>query len=243
MMFASLRLIILGEYSAASENHRHTDAALAHSAALLGLDIKPTWISTADISDKTLSENDALWVTTGSPYKDMRKALHAIRTAREQGIPCLGTCGGFQHMVIEYARHVLRIEDAQHAEYDPHASHLIVSKLACSLAGRTMVLSLAPDSLAAALYGSLAAEERYYCSFGINPEYVPVLRNNTFRPVGSDAEGEIRVMEISGHPFFIGTLFVPQARSTLAQPHPLVTGFLASALKNSNNDATQKMLQ
>jgi CTP synthase (UTP-ammonia lyase) len=227
-----LRILILGEYCASSETHRQTDAALEHSAARVGRQIAPTWISTTAISDADLTKNDALFLTTGL-YQDLGRTLRTIQIARERGIPCLGTCGGFQHMVIEYARNVLGIEDAQHAEYEPNASRPVITKLACSLRGRAMTLSFASGSRVAALYESLEAEERYYCTFGINPEYVPALRNGPFRPVGADAEGEIRVMEIFDHPFFMGTLFVPQARSTLAEPHPLVSGFLEAACGSS----------
>lgn len=87
-----------------------------------------------------------MWVTPGSPYKNLEKTLWAIRFARENGIPCFGTCGGFQHMVLEYARNVLGYQDAQHAEYDPYASSLFISALACSLAGRTMELHFEPGS-------------------------------------------------------------------------------------------------
>jgi len=222
-------IVILGEHAPGFEPHHQTDAALAHSAETLGLRMEARWVSTADISRDAVAESDALLVAPGSPYKDMAKALEAIRTAREEGIPCLGTCGGFQHMVIEYARQELGIEDAQHAEYDPYASRLVVSKLTCSLAGRALGLSFLPGSRVASLYGALSAEERYYCNFGINPEYVSLFRSGSFRPVGSDAEGEIRVMEISEHPFFLGTLFVPQARSTPKGPHPIITGLLEAA--------------
>jgi len=89
-----------------------------------------------------------------------------------------------------------------------------------------MTLSFAPNSLVATYYGALSATEKYYCNFGINPEFVPLLKTSDFGVVGSDAEGEIRVMELVGHPFYVGTLYVPQSRSTVEAPHPLVTGFL-----------------
>src|SRR5206468_6007076 len=85
--------------------------------------------------------------------------LAAIRAARERGVPCFGTCGGFQHMVLEYARTVLGFRDAQHAEYDPYASRLFVTALACSLAGRQMPLTLAAGLRVAAIYGALARSE------------------------------------------------------------------------------------
>src|SRR5262245_33108303 len=156
----------------------------------------------------------------------MHKTLWAIRTARENLIPCFGTCGGFQHIIIEYARNVLGFKDAQHAEYDPYASSLFISQLACSLAGQTMQLSFLPGSQIAAIYRATLATEEYYCNFGVNPDHLSDLKSGPLKVSGSDSEGEVRVVELPEHPFFLGTLFVPQARSTPENPHPLVTAFL-----------------
>ncbi len=124
-------IAILGEYAPAFAPHAATTAAIAHARARLGVAVDAEWMSTAAV-DATLFERvDALWIAPGSPYKDLEQTLWAIREARERGVPCLGTCGGFQHMVLEYARHVLGFRDAQHAEYDPYASRLFVTQLAC----------------------------------------------------------------------------------------------------------------
>ena len=84
--------------------------------------------------------------------------MRAIRFARESGIPLLGTCGGFQHLVIEYARNVLGFQDAEHAEYNPDASRLMISKLPCSLVDQILPIAISPGSLAASLYGAARVE-------------------------------------------------------------------------------------
>ena len=219
---------MLGEFSPVFAPHVATNAAIAHACALHGLKIDPAWVSTEAADDSLFDEFDGVWIAPGSPYKNFAKTLAAIRRARENGVPCFGTCGGFQHMIVEYARNVLGFADAQHAEYDPTASRLFVSKLACSLAGREMDLRLVPDSAVAKIYGATCVREKYYCNFGVNPDCVDVLKSGPLKISGSDAEGEVRVIELPGHPFFVGTLFVPQARSTPENSHPLVTAFLAS---------------
>ena len=133
-------------------------------------------------------------------------------------------------MVIEYARNFLGLKDAQHAEYNPYTSNLFISPLACSLVGREMQLSFAPGSQVAAIYASLSAKEHYYCNYGVNPDCIDTLKQGRLKISGSDAEGEIRVIEYPRHPFFIGTLFVPQSRSTAKEPHPLVTAFLSAVV-------------
>ena len=162
-------------------------------------------------------------------------------------IPCFGTCGGFQHIVIEYARNVLGIYDAEHEEYESSGSgQVLISKLECSLVGRELEIELKTGSMAAAAYGSLRANERYYCNFGVNPAFAEVLRgggahrnecivsaSSRLLVSGSDIEGEVRVLEAPRpHPFFVGTLFVPQALSTLEHPHPLVSAFINTSVKS-----------
>jgi CTP synthase (UTP-ammonia lyase) len=222
-------IAILGEYDPTFAPHPATTAALEHARARLGIDVHAEWLSTAAIDERLFERARAIWVAPGSPYKDLAQTLWAIRQARERGVPCFGTCGGFQHIVLEYARNVLGFADAQHAEYDPYASRLFVSELACSLAGREMRLTFTPGSRVARIYGATAATEAYYCNFGVHPDHVPLLRAGPLRITGSDAEGEVRVVELPGHPFFLGTLFVPQTRSTPERPHPLVTAFVEAA--------------
>ena len=223
-------IALLGEYTPTFPPHVSTNAAIEHSRNLLGVNINATWVSTENIDQQLFEHYSAVWVAPGSPYKSMEKTLWAIRYARENKIPCFGTCGGFQHIVIEYARNVLSFKDAQHAEYDPYASNLFISQLACSLAGREMQLNFVPGSQVAAIYGGLSAKEHYYCNFGVNPDCIRELKQGPLSISGSDAEGEIRVIDLPSHPFFIGTLFVPQTRSTPERPHPLVTAFLEAVV-------------
>lgn len=149
------RLALLGEYSPTSATHLATDAAIKHSTHQLGIRIDAQWISTGEIDSSLFERFAGIWVAPGSPYKNMAKTLWAIRYARERQVPCFGTCGGFQHMIVEYARNVLGFVDAQHAEYDPYASDLFISRLPCSLVGREMTLQFAPESRTAEIYAAL----------------------------------------------------------------------------------------
>lgn len=226
-------IALLGEYTPTFPPHISTNTAINHAQNQLDVELTVDWVSTEDIDPKLFERYSGIWVAPGSPYKNMEKTLWAIRYARENKIPCFGTCGGFQHMVIEYARNVLGFKDAQHAEYDPSASSLFISQLACSLAGREMQLNFVPGSQVAAIYGTLSAKEHYYCNFGVNPDCIDELKQGPLNISGSDAEGEIRVIEHPDHLFFIGTLFVPQARSTPEKPHPLVTALLRAVVDDA----------
>ena len=104
----------------------------------------------------------------------------------------------------------------------------MITALACSLVGQTHTVVLRPGTLAARLYGATEATEDYYCNYGVNPDYHRRLEDGGLRVSGFGAEGEIRVVELPQHPFFLGTLFLPQSRSTAAAPHPLLLGFAAA---------------
>lgn len=229
-----LRIGILGDYDPARPTHAATDAALAHVAAALDVPIEPHWIATGDLVQPVaplLRPCHAIWCAPGSPYVHMQGALNGIEYARRTGIPFLGTCAGFQHAVIEYARNVLGFVDAQHAEYDAGASLLMVNELSCSLLGETMPIRLQPGSRAAAIYATLDISEQYYCRFGLNPAYQELLHQHGLRIAGRDDAGEARILELEGHPFFVATLFVPQQSSTPERPHPLIVAYIKSALE------------
>jgi CTP synthase (UTP-ammonia lyase) len=226
---------VIGDYDSQFPPHPATNEGLEHAAADLGVEVDVHWLGTSSLEDADLARlaaaHDALWCAPGSPYESLEGALRAIRLARESGIPFLGTCGGFQHVVIEYARNVLGFEDAQHAEYDPYASDLFIAELSCSLAGQTMEVRLASDSRAADFYGRTETLERYYCNFGLNPEHQSRLHEGGLRVVGKDQDDEARVLELPDHRFYIATLYVPQLSSTSGSPHPLITAYLRAAMR------------
>ncbi|HEX6418587.1 MAG TPA: hypothetical protein VFZ77_08815 [Acidimicrobiales bacterium] len=233
------RIGIIGDLDPRNETHAATDDALGHAAAAVGLAVDAAWVATTDVGDAAadLASFDGLLVAPGSPYRSMDGALRAIGHARRDGVPLLGTCGGFQHVVIEYARNVLGVADAEHAEYDANASTLFVTPLSCSLAGQSMAVDVRPGTRAAEAYGAVAATERYYCNFGLDPARVDDLVAGGLRVSGIDADGEVRILELPDHPFFVATLFVPQASSTIVRPHPIVRAFVAAAASRTAGPA------
>jgi len=169
------------------------------------------------------------FVAPGSPYRSIDGALHAIRHAREHARPLLGTCGGFQHVALEFARNVLGLHGAAHAEYAPHAAELVIEPLACSLSGERAIVRLRTGSLAASAYAADASTEECRCSFGLAASYVPALERAGLTISGDGATREPRIVELAGHPFFLATLFVPQLSSSPERPHPLLRAFVAAS--------------
>jgi CTP synthase (UTP-ammonia lyase) len=232
-MTTQVRIGIIGDYNPDFHPHRATNAAIHHAADQLHLTTAIEWLPTpllAQHPDVHLRRFDALWCAPGSPYQSMAGALQGIRFAREQRWPFIGTCGGFQHVVLEYARNVLGFTDAAHAESDSDASTLFVSALACSLVGKTMRVHLDPSSRVFRMYQRAVVQEQYYCQFGLNPDYQATIHEGGLRVVGVDDDQGARIVELPDHPFFVATLFVPPLTSTQEQPHPLILAFLQAAV-------------
>ena len=222
----TLKIAVIGEFCDI-EPHIALNRVLDDLKDEMNFDYE--WVDTLRVEqegDSLLEQYAGIWSAPGSPFKSLEGTLAAVTWAREKNIPHLGTCAGFQHAVLEIARNLLGLEDARHQEYDPGASTLFVSRLACSLAGKTMEVSLAPGSLAQSLYGLDRTREDYYCSFAINPEFRDRLNHPGIRIAGTDQDDEIRIIELPGNGFFVLTLFVPQNRSAPGAPHPLIKGFL-----------------
>lgn len=242
---ASVRIGLIGDYQPTSETHHATEAALHHAAARLGISVEVLWLPTASL-DPLLGDDlrtyDALWCAPGGPYQSMSGALNAIRWARENDWPFLGTCAGFQHMVIEYARHVLLIAGAQHAEYGATTGPLVVTPLSCSVRGQTLEIRIDPESQAGRIYHQFGVQEQYYCTFGLDRAYQALLHDAGLRVVGRDQDGDARIVELSQYHFFLGTLFVPQLLSTMDRPHPLIVAYIEAAVRcresRSRDDAS-----
>ena len=223
----TVRIGIIGDFDPRNPTHIPTNDGIAHAAAALGVAIEVDWLPTDRPAD--YARYQGLLCSPGSPYRGFDRALAGIRHAREHGVPFLGTCGGSQHAMIEFARNVMGLKDAAHAETDPYASLLFVTPLSCSLVGKTMMVTIRPGSRAHRAIGAPRTAEAYYCNFGLNPAWQAPLEQAGMAISGTDAQREARIVEIADHPFFIGTLFVPQARSRPGMPHPLVLEFCRAA--------------
>lgn len=221
----------MGERDGNFPPHYGLESAVRHSASQLSLAVELTWIATPGLLQdpaRALAGYAGLWAAPGN-LASVAGALAGIRLAREWSIPFFGTCGGFQHAVLEFAKNVLKVADAAHEAYEPSASRLFVTALACSIKGQVMPVRIARGSRAHDAYGVDEATEEYYCSHGINPQYESLLQRHGLRITGRDAGGEPRIFELDGHAFYVATLFVPQTRSTETAPHPLITQFLTAA--------------
>jgi CTP synthase (UTP-ammonia lyase) len=241
------RVALVGDRSPHVMSHVRVPALLDALAERDGLVLDAYWIPTEDATAPGAVEGfDAVWVLPGSPYVSEEGALAAIRTAREDGIPFLGTCGGFQHALLEFARDVCGLSRLAHAENDPgaDADDLLIAPLACSLVGHEGAVRVTPGSLAESVLGAERTTERYHCAYGPDGRHLEALREHGLRFTGEDEDGRVRIAELPGHPFFMATLFQPELAGDGTRPHPIVRALARAAtdkaMETVTNGATDR---
>ena len=227
------RIGVLGSYDAEREPRKMIGVALEHSASALGISVVYEWLDNAQITFDALKRFDGFFIAPGSAFEDSTHILEAIKFAREKRIPCLGTCGGFQRILTEYALNVLGFEQIEHQEALPDAVDPLFSALQCAISSTVSEIVIEKHSNAFTIYQQESIFERHYCHFGLNPKYAPEFLRAGMRISGTDRQGIARIVELNDHPFFMGTLFVPQVSSTLDSPHPMISAFLTVVVKRS----------
>ena len=226
------RIVIIGERDPAIRAHQGIEASLALFQRETDPALTYAWIGTAVISadsvGRLIGDATGVWCAPGSPYENTTGALLAIREARCTGQAFLGTCGGFQHALMEYAQNVLG-RAALHQELEPAAREPLIMKLSCSLVGaKGRVIATAPELFADLLGGPESIEE-FHCNYGFNGDLTGVFQGSEMRFVAHDEAGQVRAFRLIRHPFFVGTLFQPERRALSGSLHPLVRAFLQAA--------------
>jgi len=227
-MHSSIRVGLLGEFNEQQRAHQAIPKALAGASEGA---VETTWISTDSVGDgKSLSEFHGLWCVPGMPYRSADGAISAIRYARTSHLPFLGTSAGFQYALIEYARHVLGLTDADHQKSNPKAAIPLISPLTHGLAGVKARVRFMEGSHLRNAYRKPESIEEYHCSFGLNGRYRRLMESGPMYVSAVDDQHEIRAMELDGHPFFVATLFQPEMSATV---NPLVGAFVAACQRRA----------
>ncbi|WP_443693910.1 CTP synthase C-terminal region-related (seleno)protein [Pseudomonas sp.] len=234
MKATTLHLALIGDYNPDVIAHQAIPVALQQAADALGLTVHLQWLETDTLSATSeLQGFDGFWCVPASPYRDTDGALHAIRFAREQRRPFLGTCGGFQHSVLEYARNVLGWADAEHGELVPNAQRAVIAPLSCALVEASDTVRLVAYTRIADAYGTLDIHEGYRCRYGINPDFASALLEGALIPSGHDSAGDLRAVELLDHPFFVATLFQPERAARQGVTPPLAIALLKACQETS----------
>ena len=241
-MTNSISIGIIGDFNPEKPSHIATNAAIKHGADFLSLDVKTEWLGTGNLLRKSVKDTIGQYqglLAAPTPYFFVDGAIKGIRLAREMNIPFLGTCGGSQYTLLEFARNVAGMTNAGHTELTPQTDMPLLIKIACTIDKRkgqggprmlgTFYINLLPKTEASKLYGKTKISESYSCSYELNPEYEGRLVETGLIISGRDDAGKARIFEVHNKRFFIATGFLPQLNSTPENPHPLNAAFLKSA--------------
>jgi CTP synthase (UTP-ammonia lyase) len=240
-----LQIGILGDYDPNSPTLPSIEKAIQHAAEKLKLPAEGKWLATDSLAgpdlEATLKSFDGLWAAPGSPYKSFDGMLRGITFARTHDWPFLGTCGGFQYTLIECARNVLGMKDADSAENNTGSKNIIIAPVACAvpnrkgdapkLSGAVPQLRIRPGSYLHGFYKKDVVSEEFFCNFEVSPDFEGGILDAGFSIAARGEQGEIRAVELPGRKFFIATLFQPQLSSKAGKPHPIVVEFLGAAAR------------
>ncbi len=248
---------IVGKYVEYEDSYKSLKEALVHGALAEGLKLRVTWIEATSLevpeSAEMLEGYDGILVPGGFGKRGIEGMLNAIRYARESGTPYFGICLGMQTACIEFARNVCGLERANSGEFDPQTPFRVIYKLreltGVEEMGGTMRLGawdtvIEPDSLAARAYGSTRISERHRHRYEFNREFEQPLTEGGLRLTGSSESGTyVEIVELPGHPFFLGCQFHPEFKSKPLEPHPLFHAFIRASYAHRGLKAAERLVE
>ena len=239
------RIGVVGKYVDLKDAYKSLNEALTHGALANAAKLQIIYIDSEHLEQDvalqaSLDQLDGILVPGGFGERGIEGKIAAIGHARRHGIPFFGICLGLQTAVIEYARNVAHIEGANSQEFNPAGRAQVVALMegqkGVTRKGGTMRLGaypckLVPGSLAQRLYGHDLVQERHRHRFEVNNAFRPALMEAGMGFCGTSPGGElVEMMELPGHPFFLGCQFHPEFKSKPFAPHPLFAGFVAAAV-------------
>ncbi|MDE5891020.1 MAG: gamma-glutamyl-gamma-aminobutyrate hydrolase family protein, partial [Bacteroidales bacterium] len=202
--------------------------------------IHSEFLDQANVGEK-LGDMDAILVAPGFGERGLEGKVVAIRYAREHNVPFFGICLGMQMCVVEFARNVLGLKDAISTEVNPSTANPVIDLMedqkSTTIKGGTMRLGaykcrLEKDSLAYRIYGSELISERHRHRYEFNNDYLQMIEEAGMKASGKNPDtGLVEIVEIPGHPFFIGAQFHPELKSTPERPQPIFVAFVKAAME------------
>jgi len=246
----SVRIALIGKYVELQDSYKSILESFIHAGAENEVKVEVISVHSEHIDGKTMSSKlaniDGILVAPGFGERGIEGKVEAVRYARENNIPFLGICLGMQMAVIEYARNILGLKDANSTEMNPHTGNPVISLMedqkSITNKGGTMRLGswkcdLKEGSLIKKIYNTESIDERHRHRFEYNNKYKEQLEAAGMRATGINPEtGLVEIIEIPSHPWFIGVQYHPEYKSTVASPHPLFIAFVKAAHEHSKKN-------
>ncbi len=251
-----VRVGLIGKYVELQDSYKSILEAVIHAGATNEVKVRVESIHSEHISannvERKMKGLHGVIVAPGFGERGIEGKIKAVEYAREKGIPFLGICLGMQMAVIEFARNVLGLEDANSTEMNPKTPHPVIDLMETQKTivnkGGTMRLGawdceLTEETLAYKTYGGATTiSERHRHRYEFNNDYKAVMEDSGLVFSGINAStGLVEIVEIPAHPWFIGVQYHPEYKSTVANPHPLFVGFVKAVLKHSRQQTNASM--
>ncbi|MDV2886500.1 CTP synthase [Alkalihalophilus pseudofirmus] len=242
---SKVKIALVGKYVALPDAYLSVAEALRHAGYAYDADLEIDWVDAEKVTDENveslLKDADGILVPGGFGDRGIEGKISAIKYARENHVPFLGICLGMQLATVEFARHVLGLEDANSAELNPATPYPIIDLLPeqkdVEDLGGTLRLGLYPcklvdGSLAQAAYGEQVVYERHRHRYEFNNEYREQMEKAGFTFSGTSPDGRlVEIVELEDHPYFIASQFHPEFVSRPTRPQPLFRDFIGASLK------------
>lgn len=237
---------LIGKYVSLPDAYKSIIEAFVHAGAAAECKVNLQLISSEELHPdnivKRLESLDGIIVAPGFGERGLEGKIETVKFARENKIPFFGICLGMQVAVIEFARNVLKLQGANSTEMDPNTKHPVIALMEeqknLDQLGGTMRLGSYPCELrkgsrAAQAYGKAKVQERHRHRYEFNNKYIQKIEEKGMIPSGINPEtGLVEIIEVKEHPWFVGTQFHPEYKSTVLNPHPLFVRFIAAAIEN-----------
>ncbi|MDO4272453.1 MAG: CTP synthase [Eubacteriales bacterium] len=244
----TVRIAVVGKYTQLHDAYLSVAEALKHGGISCKAKVELLWVDSEELEEKTLDQQlysaDGILVPGGFGNRGTEGMILAAWYARTHKIPYLGICLGMQMAIVEYARHVLGYEDANSMELEPDTKHPVIALMPdqedIEDLGGTLRLGsypcvLSENSISYTLFGEKEIRERHRHRYEVNNEFREALQEKGMAIVGTSPDGHIvEMVEVPGHPFFVGTQGHPEFKSRPNRAHPLFRGFVQAAVEKIN---------
>jgi len=244
----SVNIALVGKYVELQDAYKSIQESFVHAGAANNCKVHVHTVHSEHVDDRNVEEllgsMDGILVAPGFGSRGLEGKICAIRYAREHGIPFFGICLGMQMAVVEFARDVLGLKGANSSEVDPQTPDPVIDMMEeqkkTTIKGGTMRLGayacrLKPDTLAREIYGSETISERHRHRYEFNDAYRAAFEKAGMRVSGENPDtGLVEIVELPGHPFFIGVQFHPELKSTPEKPQPIFVSFVRAAMRLSS---------
>lgn len=252
-----IKIAICGKYTDLKDAYKSIEESFVHAGVVNNAEVELKWVNSEEVetegANTFFSDCNGILIPGGFGERGIEGKLNAVRYARENKIPFFGICLGLQCAVIEFARNICGLKNANSAEFNPNTPHPVIhimeSQKSIKNKGGTMRLGAYPcvlktNSLAHEAYQKTSISERHRHRYEVNNEYRDILQEKGMALSGLSPDGNlVEMIELNDHPYFVGCQFHPELKSRIMNAHPLFVSFVKASLNYHRNTDSEELLE